>query len=637
MVLRLRIAGGFLGGTELEFADGLNCLIGGRGTGKTTALEFLRFGLGLMPDPKISPQRHRTIEGLVKANLAGSRLSVELRTKTGMNYTAQRGVSEAVQVTNEAGTPVPVALDRDQIFSADVFSQNEIEEIASNPAAQIDLLDRFVDNETTTIARELELLNRQLDQTTVELRRLDTEIDELVARASELSVIEERLKGVAQVGGADAAKINAAHTNKSARDREAQVPGQLASAVQRAMSETSRADPHRAVVPRYWLPLHTVEDHLGESKYFLAYRDAISATADARSLAACYLGRVPSVHTLLLVRLPVGLDTVPFAAGLNSFPLDYVLRQKATGAHAARFIMRQLPFLGRDEVSRTPPWAGETLLNWLLPRVLELSYTDWELEPFARDLGYAGPPFRWHAARRFVLRCEIDAAFFHLYSLTKDEVAYVMESFPVVRRSDEKAHGEYRTKRVILEIYDALTKAAETCKPYRTVLDPPPAAPGASHGVFAPEGTPRDYAEALRLGVLFTLIRRSGVSGTSYGLLSRALLWLEDAKHAATWLEGAAFAEFEGVRESDPLLVQGLSNASTLLQALEGEKAITRDAKGVVRLRIGGTVPSWLPQTPLIAKLANVMQGGLEQAEADGSANPAIEIEKASTGKAKGA
>jgi hypothetical protein len=61
-VLKLRVTGGFLDGTELEFADGLNCIIGGRGTGKTTALEFLRFGFGLMPDPKTSPPaapRHR--------------------------------------------------------------------------------------------------------------------------------------------------------------------------------------------------------------------------------------------------------------------------------------------------------------------------------------------------------------------------------------------------------------------------------------------------------------------------------------------------------------------------------------------------------------------------------------------------
>jgi hypothetical protein len=393
------------------------------------------------------------------------------------------------------------------------------------------------------------------------------------------------------------------------------------------VAEQDKADPHGTIVPRYWLPEHTVEDHLGTSKYFLAYRDAISATADARSLAACYLGRVPSVHTLLLVRLPVERDTVPFAAALNSFPLDYVLRQKATGAHAARFIMRQLPFLNRSQFSSTPLWAGQSLLDWLLPRVLELSYTDWQLEPLARDLGYAGAPFRWHAERRFVLRCEIDAAFFHVYGFSKDDVAYVMESFPVIRRSDEKAYGEYRTKRFILETYEALAKATQTGKPYRTPLDPLPAAAGASHGVFASGGTPKDYSEALRMGLLFTLIRRSGDAGISQGSLSRALLWLEDAKHAGTGLQEAALADFERARESDPLLAQGTSDAPELLLALENERVITRDAKGMVRLRAGSTIPNWLPQTPALAKLANAMRPGLEHA-AEASATPAARTEK---------
>ena len=240
-LVKAHITGGFLAGAELDFADGLNCLIGGRGTGKTTALEFLRFGLGLMPDPKISSQRYRTIEGLVKANLGGGRISIELRTKTGMRYTAERGAAEAVQVINEAGTPVPVSLDRDQIFGADVFSQNEIEEIASNPAAQLGLLDRFVEAEAASIARELDALHRQLGQTTVELRRLDGEIEDLAARASELPIIEERLKGVAQAGGPDAAKLNTAHAGKAARDREAQVVDQIASAAQRTASETAAA------------------------------------------------------------------------------------------------------------------------------------------------------------------------------------------------------------------------------------------------------------------------------------------------------------------------------------------------------------------------------------------------------------
>lgn len=117
----------------------------------------------------------------------------------------------------------------------------------------------------------------------------------------------------------------------------------------------------------------------------------------------------------------------------------------------------------------------------MLPRVLELTYTAWDLESFARDVGYDGPPFRWDPARRFLLRCELDAAFFHLYGLSRDDTKYVMDTFPIVRKNDERAHGDYRTKRVILEIYDAMAEAARTGKPYQTRLDPPPADPRIAH------------------------------------------------------------------------------------------------------------------------------------------------------------
>jgi hypothetical protein len=232
-VLTLRVTGGFLAGAQLDFADGLNCLIGGRGAGKTTALEFLRFGLGLMPDPKVSPQRHRAIDALVKANLGNGRLSIELRTKTDMRYTAGRAANESVQVLNETGTAVPISLDRDQIFGADVFSQNEIEEIASSPAAQLELLDRFQEQEAVATARDLEQLQRQLEQSSVALRRLDEDIDDLRAKASELAVIEEKLKGLAEVGGPDAERLNTAHAAKSARAREEKVPELVIGALQR--------------------------------------------------------------------------------------------------------------------------------------------------------------------------------------------------------------------------------------------------------------------------------------------------------------------------------------------------------------------------------------------------------------------
>jgi hypothetical protein len=116
--------------------------------------------------------------------------------------------------------------------------------------------------------------------------------------------------------------------------------------------------------------------------------------------------------------------------------------------------------------------------------VLELTYTAYDLEPFTTDCGYSGPPFRWDEERRFLLRCELDAAYFHLYGIGRDEVDYILETFPIVKRKDEQAHSEYCTKRVILDIYDAMQQAIETGTPYHTSLDPPPA-----HGWTPPEIT----------------------------------------------------------------------------------------------------------------------------------------------------
>ena len=73
-----------------------------------------------------------------------------------------------------------------------------------------------------------------------------------------------------------------------------------------------------------------------------------------------------------------------------------------------------------------------------------------------------------------MIRAELDAAFFHLYGVGRDDVDYIMETFPIVRRKDEAAHGEYRTKRVILEVYDAMQRAIDTDTAYQTILKPPP-------------------------------------------------------------------------------------------------------------------------------------------------------------------
>ena len=82
--------------------------------------------------------------------------------------------------------------------------------------------------------------------------------------------------------------------------------------------------------------------------------------------------------------------------------------------------------------------------------MLRLTYTAHDMAPFARDLGHDGPPFVWDEEERRHLRARLDALYFHLYGLGRDDARYVLDTFPIVRREDEKAFNSYRTRDLIL-------------------------------------------------------------------------------------------------------------------------------------------------------------------------------------------
>ena len=198
-----------------------------------------------------------------------------------------------------------------------------------------------------------------------------------------------------------------------------------------------------------------------------------------------------SGHTSPIVFLDVddSFQSV-FLSIATSFAFDYVLRQKIGGTHLTYGYLKQLPVI-------PPHTYTSTLVDFITPRVLELTYTAWDLQPFARDLGYDGAPFVWDEERRFLMRCELDALYFHLYGIKRDDVDYIMETFPIVKRKDEAVHGEYRTKRVILEMFDQMADLPTMLVPapkeehgeitvpdvshWVTPLDPPPADPRAAH------------------------------------------------------------------------------------------------------------------------------------------------------------
>jgi hypothetical protein len=137
--------------------------------------------------------------------------------------------------------------------------------------------------------------------------------------------------------------------------------------------------------------------------------------------------------------------------------------------------MNQLPMLQKERYTHVAPWdVSCNLEDWLVDRVLELSFTAWDMRFYALDLYDDGAPYIWNVERRALLRAEIDAAYFHLFALDRGEVWHVLDTFQIVRRKDEGRFGEYRTRRIILEAYDAMAEAIATGEAYRTILDPPP-------------------------------------------------------------------------------------------------------------------------------------------------------------------
>lgn len=67
--------------------------------------------------------------------------------------------------------------------------------------------------------------------------------------------------------------------------------------------------------------------------------------------------------------------------------------------------------------------------------------------------GFPYLPFKWDEERRARLRAELDAIYAHLYGLSREELEYILETFPIVKRKDIERYGSYRTKESILEYY----------------------------------------------------------------------------------------------------------------------------------------------------------------------------------------
>jgi ABC-type uncharacterized transport system ATPase subunit len=221
LIRSLQVKGGFLDGVRLEFDSSLNCIIGGRGTGKTTVIEMLRWALDHMPDPVTSSTLARSIDKLVQANLGSGLIEVEIETDSGLTYRVRRSYGGAPMVLSASGEAVPIEIGRGTVFSAEVYSQSQIEEIANDPLFQLKLIDKFIAADVKEIHGQIEAHLRDLRGNAAEILKARAEVTDLKEKVSQLPEITERLKAYKLDESSEEGKVlQGASDAKALRDHE---------------------------------------------------------------------------------------------------------------------------------------------------------------------------------------------------------------------------------------------------------------------------------------------------------------------------------------------------------------------------------------------------------------------------------
>lgn len=218
-------------------------------------------------------------------------------------------------------------------------------------------------------------------------------------------------------------------------------------------------------------------------QWLMGWRDICRAT-DERTVIASVVPLAGVGNQMPLMLFPEGGNRARFAAllaNLSALVFDFVARHKTGGTHMNYFIYKQLPVLPPDRYT-------EADLAFIVPRVLELTYTSLDLQPWAEELVSAWKtetgdwkhctpeairrspltPFPYDPDRRATLRAELDAYYARLYGLTEEELRYILdpadvmgedypsETFRVLKEKEVREYGQYRTRRLVQEAWGKL-------------------------------------------------------------------------------------------------------------------------------------------------------------------------------------
>ncbi|MGH1506990.1 Eco57I restriction-modification methylase domain-containing protein [Ralstonia solanacearum] len=337
-------------------------------------------------------------------------------------------------------------------------------------------------------------------------------------------------------------------------------------------------------------------------KWLMGWRDICRST-DRRTLIASVIPRaaVGDKFLLLFASQPAHM-TAALLANFDSLVCDFAARQKVGGTALKYFTMKQFPVLPPDSYTTAD-------LAYVVPRVLELTYTAHDMKAWADDVvasfpdadprqldarGSPLPPFPWDSERRARLRAELDAYYAHLYGLTRDELRYILdpadvmggdypsETFRVLVNNELREFGEYRTGRLVMEAWDRLDAADWKETPAATPIDVQ----------YSSIGMIQNTEDAKFAGLIAALIRQSTDGLTTAELQSvvaRSALAVEqldaaDGPRLSYLLASADWLQSSELLNRVPPIVQRLEAAGVAVRKRAG--SVSRFLQG------GATLPA---------------------------------------------
>lgn len=308
-------------------------------------------------------------------------------------------------------------------------------------------------------------------------------------------------------------------------------------------------------------------------------------TTDERTTIASVMPRTAQGDSVFLFSFPIGVPAplcAAFLGCMNAIPFDFVARQKVGGINYSFYFIKQLPVLA-------PASYTSAALEFIVPRVLELTYTARDLKPWADDLAAydrrpvneRGQPFAWNPERRAQVRAELDAYYARLYGLTREELRYILEpadvmgtdypseTFRVLKEGEMRAYGEYRTRRLVLEAWDQ-----QSLMPSQDATVIP-----AVHVQYSEQGAIRNAEEAKFAGLIAALVEQSP-DGCSVPELQSLVARSVAATHHLEPSDGQLLVSLMG-RHGASNAVQLLDRILPIVQRLEVVSVLVRQTHGL--------------------------------------------------------